>query len=110
MLLWAIIIGVLSLMPADRLPDMQLNLLATDKLAHMGVYFILNALWIWGCAKQGWLNTKTIFWGVIGSVAWGIVMEWAQYAFFSSRHFEVYDIIANIIGVLISLLVLFIFK
>ena len=97
-------------MPADRLPDIELDLLAIDKLAHMGVYFILNVLWFWGCSKQAVLNSTTIFWGSIGSVSWGIVLEWVQYSFFSSRHFEVYDIIANIIGVLISLLVLFILK
>jgi VanZ family protein len=109
-ILWAICIAVLSLMPAAQLPKIELDLLAPDKLAHAFVYGVLTILLFWAFAKNQPLRWPIIRRCMIASAGYGILLEWAQYAFFPSRYFEVYDIIANIIGIIISLLFVNIFK
>lgn len=106
-IIWSVIIAVLSFAPNSSLPEIKLNFFEPDKLAHAGVYFLLNAFLLWGFWQNGRLEAKTIWWCFGLSCAYGILMECAQYAFFPHRYFELYDIIANIIGSLLGLIVAF---
>jgi VanZ family protein len=40
-LLWWVLIWILSSLPSDDLPSLQI--LSIDKLAHIGVYFVLGS-------------------------------------------------------------------
>jgi len=94
-------------MPNSSLPQIKLNLLQPDKLAHAAVYCLLTASLLWGFWRKERLQTQTIWLSFGISCAYGILIEWAQYSFFSHRYFEFYDIIANIIGSLLGLIVAF---
>ena len=99
---WALVILFLSTMPNVSLPESIWDLLAWDKLAHAGVYGLLTLLLISGFQKQG--NNFSVFFAVLISSTYGIVLEIVQYSFFPNRYFELLDIIANIIGSIGSLL------
>lgn len=105
--IWSIFIAVVSFVPNSSLPEINLNFFEPDKLAHAGVYFLLNGSLIWGFWQNKRLKAKTIWLSFGLSCFYGILMECAQYAFFPYRYFEVYDIIANIIGSLLGLIVAF---
>ena len=74
-----------------------------DKLFHVGVYFIASVLMLYGL---GGPSTRTFRIGavytVVFCVVWGGVIEYLQDAMSRGRHFEVNDIIANIIGALMG--------
>lgn len=98
---------MVSFAPNSSLPEINLNFFEPDKLAHAAVYCLLNASLLWGFWQNKRLNRKTIWLSFGLSCAYGILMECAQYLFFPHRHFELYDIIANIIGSLLGLIVAF---
>lgn len=102
--LWAIIICILSLMPSKNLPELHFDLLAPDKLAHTAVYALLSFLWLWAYKERKMSYAFIVF---SGSAILGILLEVAQYLFFPDRFFELYDILANVIGAIIGIIALF---
>ena len=98
-LIWSAIILSLSISPGISLPPSWMDLIGWDKLGHLVFYAILVITWAWGYQKRG---HTTLRWSIGISILYGILLEWVQYAFFPNRYFEVLDIIANIIGVLIG--------
>jgi len=103
-LMWAAVILFLSTGKSIQAPSLT-NLLEPDKLAHAAAYFVLAALLSWGFWRVSGLRNKLVWASAIISTLYGIGMEIIQYSFFPNRYFEVYDIIANIIGALICILV-----
>lgn len=93
----------LSLGRGIKLPPLNKEWIGPDKLAHAGAYFVLSALLIYGLYGMNKLSWKSSFFVLAGSAFYGILMEMAQFAFFPNRFFEIYDIIANIIGSIGSL-------
>jgi VanZ family protein len=105
-LTWAAVILFLSTGNSIQAPRLT-NLLEPDKLAHAAAYFVLTACIIWGFWWTGTANiTKAAIATALSSL-YGAGMELIQFGFFPNRYFEVYDIIANIIGALICF---FVFK
>lgn len=96
----------LSVGPGVSIPEEIWDLLSPDKWAHMFVYMVQGVLLMRGFHQLGRLNVWTKLFSISFGIAFGILMEVIQYRFFPNRFFEVYDIIANIIGSLGSLFVL----
>lgn len=103
---WGIVIAVLSLMPGKNMPEVIWDIANPDKLAHAFVYMILSFLLFRGFYLRGQLKRETIIWGLFISIVYGILLEILQYAFFPDRYFELLDIIANIIGSILSLVLI----
>ncbi len=109
-LLWSILIFVLSAGPGVQVPSSWMDLISVDKFGHAGVYGILTILICWGSwKKRTALTNALLLFGLTISSTFGIIMEGMQYFFFPHRYFEVLDIIANIIGSLIGLLLFYLF-
>jgi len=105
-ILWAAFILFLSTFGVSlNLPETFWDIIGWDKLAHAVVYGVLTVLIIVVIdARQ--TVTATLLWVVaLISAAYGVLMEIVQYSFFPNRHFEILDIIANIIGIGISILI-----
>lgn len=100
---WGLFVLILSTMPSVSLPETFWDLLGPDKIAHLIVYGIFTLLIVKGFHAQNNLNKKNIAIAVIVPSLFGILMEIIQYSFFPDRYFEIYDIIANIIGSFVSL-------
>ena len=77
-----------------------------DKLFHMGVYFVAAVLMMYGLGgRPGKPLWKGILYTLLFCMMWGGVMEYLQDAMSRGRHFEVNDIIANIIGAILGVIV-----
>lgn len=81
-------------------PPKLTSLLEPDKLAHAVAYFILASLLAFGFARSGMrgLQKHPILWAIGISSLFGFSLEIVQYLFFPGRLFELYDILAYIIG------------
>ncbi len=99
---------ILCAMPGDKIPNFNLwQLFTADKLAHTLIFTVFIFLLIIGFKKQYTFQKlryhakKTAF---IIALLYGIFLEIMQYLFFTSRVADVNDIIANISGCFIGLL------
>lgn len=91
---WTLTILYLSASSTVKPPPQFSDLLQADKLAHLVAYGIHCGLLLWAFEREKW----PLWWALVASISWGILMEWMQYAFFPGRYFEGYDIVANCIG------------
>lgn len=99
---WGVFVFIMSLLPGSELPDPLLAL--NDLLIHGSIYVI----WVWAAAygviKTG--NPLSLKLAVLifsAASAFGLIVEWAQATFTTTRHFEGGDLLANAIGSLIGL-------
>jgi len=109
----AILLGlailVLSVAAGIQLPKLSVKLVSPDKLAHAAAYFVFCSTLVFGWHHSGRVVSSTLKLGLLVSVGYGILMEILQYSFFPHRYFEVWDIVANIIGSVSSVLVSYFF-
>jgi VanZ family protein len=99
--IWIILVTMASLMPLDNNGRMMIP--HQDKLVHIFMYAIMAYL----ALKVHWHNNKSISYGlaIILSILYGCLMEYAQLLFSEFRHFDYFDIIANIIGSMMGSLI-----
>jgi VanZ family protein len=94
---------ILSLIKID-FDDVEENIPSfSDKVFHFLAYFIFT--WLWFNAFFYHFNfnkIKSILLSVLVSVTFGIVIEVLQHLITTSRGFDILDIFANILGVIIS--------
>jgi len=89
---------VVSLIPLPELPKKIFNL--NDKLMHVLVYIIMSGFWVKvGFDEKSLLFNKYIY-VVIGI---GFFSEILQGILPINRHFEIFDMLANLTGIVISL-------
>jgi VanZ family protein len=106
MLGWAGVILWLSLLPGPALPPV--SIWEFDKFAHIGVYGLLAFLAAAAFPAQFSRHlgryglTSAIFYGI---VAFGLAIEIVQGSFIQGRYFDVLDILANITGSILGLVV-----
>ena len=108
-LLWSGIIFFLCFLPGSALPKEDwLDKIYFDKIVHAGLYFILFLLIL------RIFETKTKSALIIASflcIAQGVLIEFVQgSSLVNHRSFDIYDIIANVVGVLIAIGILSSFK
>ena len=101
---WAIFILILSTVGIGvNLPASWWDIIGWDKLAHAIVYFVLTYWLIKGFQIRNTLAKAFLYAAILAS-SYGVLMEIVQKTFFTNRYFEVLDIIANIVGVMICVL------
>ena len=101
-LLWLLLITALSTLPNPQLPGFKL--LAADKLVHAFVYGVLAWLLLrsWSHSRQRatqWRERAAAF---FFATAYGVLMEWVQYAFIPGRFYEFDDMLANAAGAVVG--------
>ena len=108
-----LIILVLSLMPGSSLPSFSfIDLFQPDKLGHFVAYGVFTASLLYGFVQQVLpekIARQTVIKVFLFAISYGVIIELMQYSIFTSRNFEVLDIIANIIGCLVGVLSLKLF-
>lgn len=104
--LWSIAIFLLSIGDGVQLPESGI---ALDKVGHFAAYFVLNVLVVWGFWKSNEISWRGFLWISFASIFYGFGLEVVQLLFFPHRYFELWDILANIIGVFVSLPVFYFF-
>lgn len=90
-----------SLLPKIELP--KTSIFQADKIAHLGMYFILSIV-----LHKGFFNIKSkkaIVIACILSFLYGFIVEILQYSLTSTRMFDVFDIFANGMGAIFAYLI-----
>lgn len=100
-IIWALVILGLSISPGIQLPE---TIVAPDKLGHLIAYGVLSWLLIRALAKNKSLSSKNAILAVLAVTVYGIALEFVQWAFFPNRYFEVWDMVANATGAVLSYL------
>ncbi len=108
-LLWGLTILTLSIVSGVRLPRLAESIIGTDKLAHAAAYCVFCTLLLYGFRRNEMPFRRAALLAVCIGSGYGLLMECLQYQFFPHRYFEVWDIVANIIGSLLSVLVSYFF-
>ena len=97
------IIAILSLMPAYDLP--HITVFANfDKLVHFSMYFgaAILACWSMDISRE---RMKPIYYLLIGVFMYGVLMEILQRTMHNGRNFEFKDMIANLTGAIVGIIV-----
>jgi len=90
---------ILSLVPVPNLKIPEFNLIQSDKLIHVVMYFIMLLIWVKSnILNDSSLRLKTFLVVFLISVS----LELLQGTSFIKRHFEVADLIANSFGIILS--------
>ena len=108
---WTIILIVATLVPKGVVSQSNfLNIPHFDKVSHLCSYALLVFLWsITLKEKTSKIRAARI--AFYGSICLGVLLEILQWQLNVGRHFEILDIIANIIGSIIGLIAFYkIFK
>ncbi len=92
---WTLLTLYLSLISARSASKFNLfDFVGIDKFAHLSFYTIFSFLWAMSLRETNINKNFVLFF----SVSFGILMEICQFYLFNGRSFELYDILANIIG------------
>ena len=81
-------------------PQSTSLLIGTDKLGHFFAYFCFS-ISVFGSLVAEWKLKKPLKWSVITSLLLNINLEIIQGIFLIHRSFEVYDILANVLGIIL---------
>jgi VanZ family protein len=107
-ILWSGIIFFLCFFPGNALPKEDwLDKIYFDKIVHATMYFILFCLILYGIKQTTLSNQKQLFIAAIICIIQGILIEFIQgSSFIQNRSFDVYDIVANCVGVIFGIIFL----
>ena len=108
-LLYTLLIIIISLIPIPHIPLRETSFFQWDKFFHLLVYLIMSLMWI----TNGFLKTKKFKWSYLFYVFFiGLLIEFFQFLLPNGRCFEIEDVIANGLGILLgfSISYLYIFK
>jgi VanZ family protein len=103
----------ISLIPGKELPDINFwDLNITDKLAHIAVFFILGFLLILGSYRRTRFRRPVWVYLLLFpflSVVYGLMIEFFQAWFTTTRYASLGDALANAIGAVLGTIVAFYF-
>lgn len=95
-----LMIAYLSLTDISDLPNLEVK--NEDKFYHMIAYFILNTVWLLALSSNAFGRLKFHIFISIGIIIFGIIIELLQDILTDYRTFDLYDILANSLGVILS--------
>ena len=104
-ILYSVFITMLFLLPTKEIPKLFNTIIPIDKLVHVFIFLVLTFLWL--LYVNSVLNdTKPIvlLFILIASLFYGILIEVIQELYVSSRGAEVLDVIADLLGASLGLL------
>ena len=105
-LMWTLVILIIIAIPGNYIPKPHgvWELISPDKILHFGMFAPLSFFIAWGIFK----DQKTRVTAIIISLAFGIIYaiatELLQYFVVTGRNGNIYDAIADVIGVILGLL------
>ncbi len=104
-LLWSVFVILLSIVPGNEFPQFQDKFKDMDKFAHAFMYAGLSFLWFYGLRRSGITKLKKVNIDIIVSISIlisSIALEIIQHFYIPNRHFDMFDVAANGIGILIG--------
>jgi len=108
-ILYSLALATVSLVKINNLPNVGVS--NADKIFHFLTYSVLAFLWTnTFFFKFKYKKVKAIVYASVLSIIFGIIIEVLQGSITVSRHTDIYDAIANTLGVLIMVIILLINK
>lgn len=108
-IVWAAVIFIVCTMPSNDVPRFMLfRVEHFDKFVHFTLYLVLGVLLLFesrNLKENESLTLKTVVTVGSISVGYGIVIELTQLFFSTTRSAELLDVLANSLGVFISVIV-----
>ncbi|MHA7942159.1 VanZ family protein [Formosa sp. 3Alg 14/1] len=103
--LYTAVLATVSLMNLGTITDGTPK--NTDKVFHFLAYCLLSLLW-YAVFKYGykWTQAKVLILTGVVAISFGVLIEYLQGALTETRQFDVLDIFANSVGVIVTLLIL----
>ena len=104
-IIYSVFITIIFLIPTNEMPKLLHFLIPIDKIIHVFIFLALTFLWL-SYINSLLNNTKPIvlFFILVVCLLYGILIEVIQEFYVSSREAEVFDVIANLLGVSLGLL------
>jgi len=102
--LWALIVVVLSLLPAPVFQKAHelVQFPQADKVVHATMYAILTSLLLWSIPVPGHpLRPRSTCFTAAAATAFGLLMEWLQH-FTATRSMDLWDGLANATGAFLA--------
>ncbi|WP_161971672.1 VanZ family protein [Flavobacterium silvisoli] len=103
---WTVLIAFLCLVKFGKLPNIPVS--EADKYVHFTFHFVFTFLWghyVW--AKNTSTELKPIIKVFLVSFGYGILIEFLQETFTTTRHADVLDVLANTAGAATALGIFF---
>lgn len=97
--LWALIVLVLCLLPPKDLDGLPSAFEGADKLVHTGFFFVFSVLLFQAMTRKRQGRFSILWRVVLISVFFALFTEFLQWQFFTYRSAEIWDLIANMVGV-----------
>lgn len=106
---WTLLIAVLCLVNFGNLPSFGVS--GADKYVHITLHFGFTMLWgFYFLQKQNGIAMSGIIKLVIVSILYGILIEILQETCTTTRHADIFDVLANLTGAIIALVVFVLIK
>ncbi|MGV6830981.1 MAG: VanZ family protein [bacterium] len=105
-ILYTVLLGVISLIPLKGLPSTGVD--NFDKIAHFIAYFLLYSIWFLAMRNEATNIRFTKL--IIACIVYGIILEAIQGKLPSERSADYLDAVANTVGVLSSVLVMYLLR
>jgi VanZ family protein len=105
---WTAAIAVLCLVRFDLLPDMGMQKPNSDKYVHAFLHFVFAWTWFGYFRNLMPMTAKArlLLWVLVLSVCYGVLVEWAQEVFTTTRQADAMDVLANFAGASLAVLTL----
>ena len=98
---WTVVIAVLCLLKFSKLPSFGVS--GVDKYVHFTFHFVFTLLWgFYYWLKQNELKLQNLVQIVIISLSYGILIEILQETLTTTRHADIFDVLANLTGATVA--------
>lgn len=97
--LWTVVMGVLCLVSFEKIP-VKIKSGSVDKIVHFTFHFLFTFLW-YGFVRERFSQRRSrnmLRFIVLASLAYGMIIEFAQEVFTATREADIFDVLANLIG------------
>ncbi|MCF8224971.1 MAG: VanZ family protein [Bacteroidales bacterium] len=109
-ILFAIVIFILSVWPADTAPTPSFFFKGMDKVIHGIMYGVFIVLILREYLKNSVVNYQGVIYLLLLTWIYSIIMELIQYFVVETRSGEIYDVLANMGGIIIGTAIFLTFK
>ena len=106
---WTVLIAVLCLVKFTNLPSIGVS--GADKYVHFTLHFVFTLLWgFYFSLKLNEITISKIVRVVLLSICYGILIEILQETCTTTRHADIFDVLANLSGATVAFLVFVLIK
>jgi len=100
---WLILMSILFVLPGSAIPkENWFDRIHVDKLAHIGLFAVLIFLWR---SSFDWNINSYQFVLLFLALLYGLLIEFIQLYWVPNRSFDFYDVLSDMIGSIVGLLV-----